>query len=103
MNSTRVALTSLVWLALAGLAACGDDARRVDPPVLTEFGFAAAQNPGLGAGVVGMINGSSVAATVPFGTDVTHLVATYVANGSVTVGATTQMSGATANNFTNPV
>ena len=58
------------------------------------------------AGVVGTINetGKTIAVTMPYGTNVTSLVATFTTTGaSVTVGSTTQISGTTANNFTNPV
>jgi hypothetical protein len=42
--------------------------------------------------------------TVPYGTDVTALVATFTTTGSsVKVGSTVQVSGTTANNFTSPV
>ena len=53
---------------------------------------------------VGIISGNTIAVTVPFGTDVTALVANFTTNGtSVAVGATPQVSGVTANNFTSPV
>jgi len=41
---------------------------------------------------------------MPFGTNMTALVATYTTTGaSAKVGATTQISGTTANDFTSPV
>ena len=53
---------------------------------------------------VGVITGTNIAVTVPFGTDVTALVATFTTTGaSVRVGATPQVSGTTPNNFTSPV
>ena len=53
---------------------------------------------------VGVISGTNIAVTVPFGTDVTALVATFTTTGaSVRVGATLQVSGTTPNNFTSPV
>jgi hypothetical protein len=58
------------------------------------------------AGVVGTINETdkTIAVTMPFGTDVTALVATFTTTGSsVQVGSTVQTSGVTANNFTSPV
>ena len=58
------------------------------------------------AGVVGTINetAKTIAVTMPFGTDVTALVATFTTTGaSVKVGSTLQISGTTANNFTSPV
>ncbi len=57
-------------------------------------------------GVAATINeaGKSIALTVPTGTNVTALVATFTSSGaSVTVNGTPQISGSTANNFTNPV
>lgn len=58
------------------------------------------------AGVDGTINetGKTIAVAMPFGTDVTALVATFTTTGtSVKVGSTVQVSGTTANNFTNSV
>ena len=57
-------------------------------------------------GAAGIINepAKTIAVTVPNGTNVTALVATFTTTGaSVTVGATPQVSLATANNFTAPV
>jgi hypothetical protein len=57
-------------------------------------------------GATGVINeaAKTIAVTVPFGTDLTSLIATFTTTGTVVrVGATVQTSGSTANNFTNPV
>lgn len=57
-------------------------------------------------GAAGTINeaAKTIAVTVPFGTNVTALAATFTTTGAgVKVGATTQVSGATANDFTAPV
>jgi enhancing lycopene biosynthesis protein 2 len=57
-------------------------------------------------GVVGTINeaGKTIAVTMPSGTSVTALVATFTTTGaSVEVGSTIQVSGTTANDFTSPV
>lgn len=71
---------------------------------LTAFSFDDATNPALSADVTATISGTTITATVPFGTDPTALVATYTSTGiSVTVGSTVQMSGVTANDFTNPL
>jgi Protein of unknown function (DUF1566) len=54
----------------------------------------------------GSINESAhaIALTVPFGTNVTALVATFTTTGaSVAIAGTSQTSGLTANNFSNPV
>ena len=68
---------------------------------ITAFSF-----QGLSPAVTGIINEAAhtIALTVPFGTNVTALVATFTTTGaSVKVGATPQVSGTTANNFTSPV
>ena len=57
-------------------------------------------------GVAGTINetAKTIALGMPFGTDVAAMVATFTTTGSsVKVGSTIQVSGTTANNFTNPV
>jgi hypothetical protein len=66
----------------------------------TAFSFA-----GL-AGAAGTIDeaAKTIAVTVPSGTNVTALVATFATTGSVVkVGTTVQTSGVTANDFTSPV
>jgi len=67
---------------------------------ITAFSFAGY------TGATGVINepAKTIAVTVPFGTDVTALVATFSTTGStVKVGTTVQTSTATANDFTSPV
>jgi len=57
-------------------------------------------------GVVGRINetAKTITVTMPYGTNVTALVATFSTTGvSVKVGATVQISGTTPNDFTSPV
>ena len=58
------------------------------------------------AGVTGSINEATktISVTMPFGTDVTALVATFTNRGTgVKVGAAMQVSGTTPNDFTSPV
>ncbi len=65
---------------------------------LTAFGIVSPSATGSFSG------NNKIAVSVPFGTNVTALVAQFTTTGtSVTVGATTQVSGTTANNFTSPV
>jgi hypothetical protein len=78
---------------------------RIAPPSpakeLSAFSF-----QGLAPPVAGVIDQSAdtIALTVPFGTDVGALVATFTTTGAaVRVGATTQVSGVTANDFTSAV
>ena len=56
------------------------------------------------SGTQGVITDHNIAVTVPYGTDVTRLVATFRSDGeSVSIGGTPQTSGVTVNDFTNPV
>jgi hypothetical protein len=55
-------------------------------------------------GTAGVISGTNIAVTMPYGTNVTALIATFTTTGeSVTVSITPQISTVTPNNFTNPV
>lgn len=55
-------------------------------------------------GTAGVISGQNIAVTVPYGTDVAALIATFTTTGqSVKVGNIIQVSGVTPNDFTNPV
>ena len=66
---------------------------------ITAFSFASPAAPG-----VIDENAKAVAVTVPSGTDVTALVATFTTTGAnVKVGSTVQVSGTTANDFSRPV
>lgn len=52
----------------------------------------------------GVINGSNIAVTVPYGTNTSNLIANFTTTGqSVMVGSVNQVSDVTANNFANPV
>lgn len=72
------------------------------------FNFLNAPNSALSVDVTGVVGytagGKTVALTVPAATVVTALVATFTVNTGATVkiSSTTQVSGTTANNFTNP-
>lgn len=71
---------------------------------LTTFSFTATANAALDSDVSADIYGRSITATVPFGTDLTSLVATFTTTGSgVSLGNADQTSGTTSNNFTNSV
>ena len=52
----------------------------------------------------GVISNQNISVTVPNGTDVTNLIATFTTTGDVvTIGSTNQVSGVTQNDFTSPV
>ncbi len=64
---------------------------------ITSFGF-------VSPAIKGSISGSNIAVTVPFGTDVTSLVATFSSSGSsVSVSGVSQVSGSSTNNFSSTV
>lgn len=64
---------------------------------LTAFGFASPL-------ATGIITDTNIVVSVPFGTNVNALVASYTINGvSVSVGGITQNNGVSVVNFTNPV
>jgi hypothetical protein len=98
--------SALLCALCAGLIVSGcsgarssDGAHASDAKAITAFGFTA---PAVTATIDAGSN--AIAATVPFGTDLTTLVATFTTTGaSVKVGAAMQVSGATPNDFTNPV
>jgi len=71
---------------------------------ITAFSFKAANNGALSVDVNGTITGTNIALTVPFGTNITGLVATFTQGGaSIKIGTSEQISGTTANNFTSGV
>ncbi|MFB9750084.1 S-layer homology domain-containing protein, partial [Paenibacillus hodogayensis] len=67
---------------------------------LTAFSFAV-----FSPAAVGTINGTNVEVTVPFGTPVTSLIATFTSSvgSTVKIGNVPQLSGLTPNDFTSPV
>jgi hypothetical protein len=93
-------LIIIIGMVLAGCGSSGSDPvpqPKSSQKSITEFSLNS---------VSGTINetGKTIVLTMPYGTDVTALAATFTTTGtSVKVGSTEQVSGATANNFTNPV
>lgn len=107
-------ISLISFIALVS-AACflvpGDPLQRDNPadPVytareITAFSFTAALNTALDEDVTGIISDTDITLTVPYGTDVTALIATVTVSGkSLTVGSVPQESGITSNDFTGPV
>ena len=107
-------LTLLLIAVFLITPGCSDDEEYALPPAgdtlpsekeITEFSITASV-PGITPEVkfFGSISGTDITVIVPEGTDVTAIVATFTTSGtSITVGATEQVSGTTANNFTNAV
>lgn len=87
-------------LILGLFISCNDTQLLPSDKNITAFSFPQ------GTGVIVDTNSTTgtIAVTVPFGTPVTALIATFTTTGSsVAVGGTTQISGTTPNNFTGPV
>jgi YVTN family beta-propeller protein len=104
----RLVIAAWVLVQVQTLS-CGDVyfdilERKADPATIlatrneiTSFSF-----PSLSA--AGVISGTNIAVTVPFGTDVSSLVAAFTTTGeSVTVTGALQTSGSTTNSFSGPV
>ena len=74
---------------------------------ITSYKFEAATNAALDSDVTGTVDSGAhtIALTVPYGTTLTTLVATFElsASASAKIGSTIQASGTTDNNFTNPI
>lgn len=81
--------------------------RKSSAALITEFKMLDSKNTALSADVTGVIDNdaNTIAITVPAATVVTALIASFTTSfgvASVKIGATTQVSGTTANNFTAP-
>ncbi len=92
----------LLVLSAFILFSCQPDRPLSTAKEITAFSFPAAVNPGLGADITGTISGTTITATVPFGTNLTALKASFTTTGvSVVVSGAEQTSGMTVNDFTN--
>ena len=70
---------------------------------ITSFSFKAENNTALSADIDGIISDTDISLTVPFGTDITALVASFTTSGhSVSLGTTVQVADSTANDFSEP-
>jgi len=97
MKKLYMLLVAAFFMLITGCGGSGGDNAPSSVKAITVFSL---------NGVFGTITetGKTIAVTMPFGTDVTSMVATFTTTGaSVKVGSTVQISGTTANNFTSPV
>ena len=75
-----------------------------DERSIASFGFEASLNDTLSENVAAVVSGTGITASVPEGTDVTALIASFEGVGAdIAVGGEAQTSGVTANDFTDPV
>ncbi|WP_157639359.1 hypothetical protein [Burkholderia ubonensis] len=99
---TRLRFLKEVFLLLvigSLLAACGGNESTQPAPGSAKAITAFSLN-----GTTGVISGANIAVTVPYGTAVNSLVASFTTSGkSVAVNGVAQTSGNTANDFTGPV
>jgi hypothetical protein len=99
-------ILGLVVAFAGGGSGCGGDSERPlsQANEITAFSFATANNPALAVDAEAIINGTAIAVTLPAGTDRTALIATFTSTGETTVvGGKGQVSGMTANDFTQSV
>jgi len=83
---------------------CGGTCGVCDPPELSSFSFLASDNPSLESDIQLNILNNTITGIVPYSGAIDNLVATYSHNGSaVLVGALTQTSGTSYNDFSNVV
>jgi hypothetical protein len=90
-------ILGMVLVVAFTMIACNSDDTKSSAKVMKTFSI---------SGATGIINetNKTIAVTLPYGTSVTALVATFTTTGSnVKVGSTVQTSGSTSNNFTSPV
>ncbi|MDP3357729.1 MAG: CotH kinase family protein [Lutibacter sp.] len=87
---------------------CSKEAENVDPIIegteIGQFSFLKANNPNLLYDINLDIVGQNIKGRIPFNVDIKNLIATFNNNGSaVVVNNVNQISGTSANNFTNLV
>ncbi len=98
-----LSITTVISFLLI-LTSCPSEPGLTSEKSITAFSFKASANSGLAGDVSGTISGTNISLTLPDGTIVTGLVASFTAIGeSVAVGGTAQVSGTTANDFSSPV
>ncbi len=94
----------LIVLFLLTACPSANDSVENSDNALTSFGFSADLNEALFSDVSVIISGPDITLTVPFGTDVTALIASFSISGvSLSVNDTEQISGLSANDFSTPV
>jgi trimeric autotransporter adhesin len=110
MNIFNRITKPLTWftalLLVAGLASCGGGNNAAAPAssanAITNYSFVGYPGAPVTIDQAGTVK--SIVLTLPFGTNVTALVATYTSTGaSVAVGAAVQTSSTTPNSFASPV
>lgn len=98
----------IIFFASILFISCSKNSDTIDPIVegteITQFSFLKATNPNLLYDITLDISGQNIKGRIPFNVDIKNLVATFENNGlAVVVNNINQISGTTANNFTNLV
>jgi len=95
-----IVLAAMLLMVITGCTPSGNGPTPLSSAkAITAFSFASPAATGIITEAT-----HTIAITVPFGTDVIALVATFTTTGSsVKVGSTVQVTGTTSNNFTSPV
>ena len=106
ITPSSVVVSDINGTAIAGFSVTAGQVTVGTPPSPTAAEITAYSLPGeVGSAVINSGAGT-IAVTVPNGTNVNSMIATFAASAnrtSIKVGSTDQVSGVTANNFTSPV
>lgn len=107
---TGIAYSVVLFLVIF-MAGCGfernnkyDNNPAYSTKDITSFSFLSNNNNALDYNFDGVITGTQITVSLPFGTDVTNIVANFTHTGDkILVDSSVQISNITANNFTDPV
>jgi len=100
----KISVHFLVTISIFWTAGCKFEVTKSSNKEITGYWFTSGNNSSLSSTVTCSISGTAISCSVPYGTVVTGLVATFNSTGdSIKVGNTVQISGSTANDFANAV
>jgi len=104
LNYKPFSLVLLFFLAACGGASNSSSTNEQPAPVISGFSYLASQNSALSSDIMLSISAGKITGRVPTNIPINELIANFVHNGSqVTVENVAQVSGTTANDFTNQV
>jgi spore coat protein CotH len=106
--TSNIVFISLYFVATIVSVSCSKESENAEPIIegteITQFSFLKANNPNLLYDINLEISGQSIKGRIPFNVAVTNLIATFENSGSsAVISDVNQVSGTSANNFTNLV
>jgi hypothetical protein len=107
-NRRHIFIYLSTLLSLSLLSGCGSNSSEPEPLVppvtITGFSFLTAYNPSLANNIQFAIDDNAITTRAPDGISIENLIATFDHDGfEVTVNNILQISGTTANDFSNPI